>query len=500
MGGAVMSEYLLSIDNGLTTTKAVLFSPDGREIASGMVETIIENRGDQAEIDMELQWRNTVSAIKEVLAKSGINPAEIAGIGNSGHGAGVYLLDREGRPVRKAISSMDGRAVEIIRNWDREGVSNFPQTYQHMWNGQPLPLLYWLKQNEPESYQKTATLLMAKDWIKYKLTGVMATEYTDASNSGLVNLNTKNYDPHIFSPYGMAEIYEKLPELRKSAAITGYVSKEASQVTGLKEGTPVMGGLFDVVACALGSGIYDHRRYSITAGTWNINAGVEEKIIPSPDIMEWVCYADNEKYICIDSSATSTVNLEWFIKNIIEAFGAVPHDRKLYQKIDQEVARFQPDEVEIYYLPFIYKSKLTHKMDGGFFGIKASHNTYHLLRAIFEGVAFAHLKHIDNLRKGGIVKDAASLSGGASKSEIWCQLFADILNIDIITTKASQVGALGTAICTAVAVGVSPSFEQAVKSMVKEERRYHPSGNNRIYMEKYRKFNKIIDTFDNNIL
>lgn len=233
--------YVMSIDNGLTTTKAVIFNLDGHEIAAGVVDTVIENKGDWAEIDMELQWKNTVSVIQAVLAKSGINAAEIIGIGNSGHGAGVYLLDQYGSPVRKAISSMDGRAADIIENWRRNGITNYSLTYQNMWLGQPVPLLYWLKQNEPANYQKVHTILMAKDWIRYRLTGELNLEYTDASNSGLVNLMAKALDPEIFGPYGVSENYDKLPPLRKSMAIAGFVTKKAALETGLKEQTPVMG-------------------------------------------------------------------------------------------------------------------------------------------------------------------------------------------------------------------------------------------------------------------
>ncbi len=497
----MLGGYVMSIDNGLTTTKAVIFNLDGHEIATVVVDTVIENKGDWAEIDMELQWKNTAAVIKAALAKSGIDAGEVIGIGNSGHGAGIYLLDQSGNPVRKAISSMDGRAVDIIENWQRNGITNYALTYQNMWLGQPVPLLYWLKRNEPANYQKVHTILMAKDWIRYQLTGELNLEYTDASNSGLVNLTTKTFDPEIFSPYGIPEIYEKLPPLRKSMAVVGYVTRQAALETGLKEGTPVIGGLFDVVACALGSGIYDNKKYSITAGTWNINSGVEEKIFASPDIMEWVLYADNEKYMCIDSSATSAVNLEWFIKNIID--GLAPesfHQDNIYQLIDQNIVRFTPEEVQIIYLPFIYKSKLAKKTDGGFFGIKASHNVYHLLRAVYEGVAFAHLKHIDNLRKGGIVKQIGSLSGGASKSPFWGQLFADVLNIEIVTTKASQVGALGIAIAATVATGVYKNIEDAVRVMVREQQRYYPNQNTGAYREKYRRFNQIIDLYDHNIL
>lgn len=212
-------------------------------------------------------------------------------------------------------------------------------------------------------------------------------------------------------------------------------------------------------------------------------------------------YADNEKYMCIDSSATSAVNLEWFIKNIITGFAPEPiHPDNIYQLIDQKIARFAPDEVQIIYLPFIYKSKLTKKTDGGFFGMKASHNVYHLLRAVYEGVAFAHLKHIDNLRKGGIVKQIGSLSGGASKSPFWGQLFADVLNMEIVTTKASQAGALGIAIASTVATGVYQSIEEAVRVMVCEQQRFQPNQNTGAYREKYHKFNRIIDLYDHNIL
>lgn len=495
-----MAKCLLCIDNGLTTTKAVIFSVEGQEIASHVVDTIIENKGDHAEIDMELQWKNTVLTIRGVLAKTGISNEDIVGIGNSGHGGGVYLLDSNGNPVRKAISSMDGRAAGIVDGWHQNGVTNFDLTYQNMWNGQPLPLLHWLKQNEPQNYRNIATILMAKDWIRYKLTGELNLEYTDASNSGLVNLQTKNFDRNIFSPYQMDEIYDKLPAMRKSIAVAGQVTSQAAAETGLKEGTPVIGGLFDVVACALGSGIYDNRRYSITAGTWNINAAVESEITPSPDIMEWVLYADPEKYICIDSSATSTVNLEWFLKNVFCGLETgVTHDKDIYRTIDQKLSEFQPNEVDIIYFPFIYKSKLTKKMDGGFFGLKASDNAFHILRAVYEGVAFAHLKHIDNLRKGGIVKQTASLSGGASKSAFWCQLFADILGIDIITTQSSQVGALGVAIATSVAVGIYRNLGEAVQAMVKEEKHYYPGPKTQPYQEKYQRFNRIIEAFDKNL-
>jgi len=485
------------VDYGLTTTKAVLFNPDGTEIGSSSAKTEISNIGDFAEIEMERQWKTTAGVIRSCLQKTGTDPRLVTGVGCSGHGAGLYPLDKRGRPVRKAISSMDGRAVGIIRDWKAKGLSSYRKTYQHMWNGQPVPLLFWLKENEPDNYRVIHRICMAKDWIKFKLTGELTTDFTDASCAGLLNLEEKRYDPELFQPYQIEEVFEKLPAVSKSTDLVGAVSKTAAEETGLVAGTPVIGGLFDVVACALGSGVYDESKYSITAGTWNINSAVGNRLLPSEEIMMWSLYADGEKYICIDSSATSAVNLEWFIKNVIMGFNGLQYDySQIYAKIEAGIRDFTAEEVDLIYLPFLYKSKLTRELDGGFVGFRASHNIYHLLRALYEGVVFGHRRHLENLRRGGIVKEQAALSGGAVNSECWCQLFADILGIEIITTKASEIGALGTAIAVSVATGEYRSLEEAVQGMVSVNKHYYPGRDSLTYQKKYERFTEIIDRLD----
>lgn len=492
-----MDRYLMAIDNGLTATKAVIYSLEGKEIASSVAKTEIEVSGDFAEINMEAQWKKTAKVISEAIQKAEINPSSVIGIGNSGHGAGLYSVDDSLKPVRNAILSMDGRVSGIISRWTEEGRSNFGRVNHEFWNGQQVPLLYWLKINEPENYHKMHKVFSAKDWIKLRLTGKVTTEYTDASNSGVVNLWTKNYDREIFSSFDVDEAYDKMPELRLSTDIAGYVSRQASEETGLAEGTPVIGGLFDCIACALGSGVYNSGQYGITAGTWNINLAIEDDLIKADDTIKCSFHPDKEKYVYVESSATSAVNLDWCVNNILDK--SQMDSSRLYRTIDTEIAGFKPDEVDILYMPFIYKSKLAKNLDGGFWGIKAAHNTYHLMRAVYEGIVFAHLRHLENLKRKGIVKSKASLSGGASNSEIWCHLFADILNVEITTTQSSQIGALGMAICTAAALGEYKSLEEAVKKMVKVKNTYIPDAKaNNSYMDKYKKFTKIIELFDNN--
>ena len=492
------NKYVLCIDNGLSVGKAALIDLTGKILDVGSFKTEVINDGGYSEVDMNLLAKKTLAAIKEVIQKTNVNPADIMSVGNSGHGGGLYLLDKSGRPVRNAISSMDSRAAGLIDKWDKEGVDGYSKTYAHMWNGQAIPLLYWLKENELENYNKINKILFCKDWIKYKLTGKYSTDYTDASNSGLINLNSKNYDSDIYKLYGMEDIHDKLPELSKSEEIIGNITKEVAAETGLIEGTPVISGFIDVVACILGSGLYDESAFSLISGTWSINSAISRDISKSPDIMYSILFADAEKFLVMDSSPTSAVNLEWFLSEVLEKMDCINLNRKqIYKKIDEEILNIKLDQSNVFYFPFIYRSKLSKKMEGTFYGFNASHNIYHLIYSIYEGVVFSHHMHINNLKKGGLERNNAVLSGGAANSSLWCQMFSDILNMEVLTTETNEVGVLGLAICQAIGLNIFKNLKDAINKMVRIKSVYKPYFNkNIIYMERYAEFKRIKQLLD----
>jgi L-xylulokinase len=492
-----MEKYLLSIDNGLTATKAVLFHINGRQIASSLDKTTVIDRGVFSEIDMDQQWATTARCIRNVIEKAGINPSQIAAIGGSGHGAGLYLLDQENKPLGMAATSMDSRSSGIVKEWQERNISAYDLTLHPVWAGQAVPILRWLKDNDPDRYNHIHKILSVKDWIKFRLTGCITCEYTDASNSGLINLKTRSYDKEILNLFGIEEMMERLAPLSGSAEIIGYVTDESAAQTGLAAGTPVTAGLFDVVSCALGSGVFNNSAYSLIAGTWNINSGIEERIVECQPDTKCSLFADEIHYIYVESSATSAVNLEWFLDNLVFGFGNTVTDKgKLYQTIDKGIAKLQPEEPGIIYSPFLYSSYLAKGVHAGFYGIRAEHTVFSLLRAVFEGVAFAHKMHVENLKKGGIVRDKAVLSGGASNSGVWCQIFADILNLEVMTTETSQAGALGTAVNSAAAIGLYHDYEDAVTKMVKKARTYYPGENAGIYQLKYEAFKELISKIE----
>jgi L-xylulokinase len=492
------NKYILSIDNGLSIGKAALVDLEGNivDVLSFKNQTI--NDGRLSEIDMELFYKKTAGTVRDLILKKSINPADIIAVGNSGHGGGIYLVDDTGNPVRNAITSMDSRGEDLIAKWKKEDIDCYSKTYTDMWNGQAIPLLYWIKENERDNYDRTAKILFCKDWIKFKLTGKYSTDHTDASNAGLIDLRIRDYDAEIYKMYDLADIYKKLPPLKRSDEIAGHITKEAAVETGLKEGTPVIGGLVDFISCLIGSGLKDTNTYSVVSGTWGINTAIKSSLTISPDIMSTVLFPDKTNYLAMEASPNSAVNLEWFLSEVIEKMGCIDLDRKqIYKKINKEIKKIDIDESSVLYFPFIYRSKLSKKMEGVLYGFNASHDMYDLIYSIYEGVVFSHLLHINNLKKGGINCSRLLLSGGASKSSSWCQMFSDILNMEVMTTSTEEVGILGLAIYQALGLGLYSDLTKAIDNMVRIKSVYKPNNlMNNIYMKRFLKFEKIKQSID----
>ena len=312
-----MGKYLLGIDNGSTVSKAALFDLKGNEIAvAGYAADTEYPHPGWTERDMEKLWQSTASAVRDVIAKSGIRPEEIAGIGNTGHGNGVYLLDKQGNPLRNGIQSMDTRAAGIVNEWIERDLHAqvFPYMLQILWPAQPTALLAWIKENEPGNYENIGAILMVKDYIMYRLTGEISGDYTDMSGANLMDVRNKSYSKELMDLYDLSEVYDALPPLKQSSEIAGQVTPTAAQETGLAVGTPVVGGLFDVDASAIGSGVINANQACLVMGSWSINEIITEDPSVDPSIFMTTIFADPSLYLTIERSASSATNLEWFVQ------------------------------------------------------------------------------------------------------------------------------------------------------------------------------------------
>jgi L-xylulokinase len=466
--------YYLCLDCGLTATKAAIFDDKGTQLASISADTARVEDDEISEIDMEAQWERSCELLKRVPKEAGIPAEAITCVGASGHGGGIYPLDDKYIPVGKAITSMDSRSQGIVDTWAREGPDLRARTRHSPWAGQSVPILKWLKLYRPEEYTRIRWILGAKDWMSYKLTGTITTDRTDASNNAMLELECGRYDRAVFEAFGLEECFKKLPPAYPSAEVIGTVSEEASRLTGLAPNTKVIAGMFDVVACAVGSGSMNEKTYSLIAGTWNINTAFDSRLLLPTATVKTSLGPIPGLYAYVESSATSASNLTWFLGSIDLVSGAAHESVPDYERINEEVVKVPPGSGGLLFLPFIHRSQMALGTDAAFLGMRASHAGYNLIRAIYEGVAFAHRQHLDALIASGIERRAVMMSGGATNSDVWCGIFADVLGRTIETSDASQAGARGIAVACAVATGCYSSYSDAMAAMVRPRRRYEP--------------------------
>ncbi|RPI87598.1 MAG: carbohydrate kinase [Chloroflexi bacterium] len=492
-----MTKYLLGIDNGNTFSKAALFDLRGKEVAVAncAADTGYPHPG-WTERDMEMLWQSTAAAVRAVLAKSGVRPEEIAGIGNCGHGNGIYLLDKGGRPLRNGIQSMDTRAAGVVAEWDQRNLHPqvFPFTLQSFWPAQPNALLAWLKKNEPQNYERIGAILLVKDYIKFRLTGEITTDYTDMSAANLMDIREKRYSSELMALYDLSEVYEALPPLKLSSEVIGTVTPDAAQETGLAVGIPVVGGLFDVDASAIGAGVVDVNQACLVMGSWSINDVVTKEPIIDPSLFMTTIFADPKLFLTIEGSATSATNLEWFVNQFCSEERAEAQRRgvSVYEICSEEVASLPPGSTNIIFHPFLYGSNVQPTARAGFYGVAGWHTRAHLLRALYEGVVFGHLSHIEKLRRAGGQINAARLAGGGSRSKVWSQMFADTIQVPMEVTDGNELGARGAALSAAIGAGIYQDYAEAVAQAVSVVRVHEPDpANTPHYLARYVEYERL---------
>jgi L-xylulokinase len=490
------ADYLLGIDNGGTVTKAALYDTSGKERAvAGIKSDIVFPRPGYAEKDTEALWTANVRVIREVLQKTGVNAAQIAGIAVTGHGNGMYLVDGEGRSVYNAINSADSRASDYVQKWYTDGTHDrlLNRICQSIWPGQPVALLAWFQDRSPEVLEGARWVFMCKDYIRFRLTGEALAELTDYSGTGLLNVRTLDYDPELLESFGIESCQSKLPPLRRSAEICGRVSRKAAEETGLQEGTPVAGGLFDISACAIASGIIDPAQLCLIAGSWSINEFISTSPVEAKDLFMTSAYCLPGYWLTMEGSATSASNLEWVVSELIGGETLKAGGQSIYNVCGELAASVSPADSDIVFLPFLYGSNVGPNASSCFLGLHGWHRKEHLLRAVFEGVAFSHKTHVDRLLAYRDAPTVARMAGGAAKSPIWVQMFADVLGIPIELTSNEELGAMGAAICAGVGIGLFASFEEAVARMVRVSHTVGPRADQtELYSTKYSRYQNYV--------
>jgi len=250
--------YYIGLDSGGTFMKAALYDNKGVQVALTRTSaSVINEQQGWVERDLDSLWHDAVVVIKELLATTDINREDIKGISISAQGKGVYLLDKQGDNLGRGIMSSDSRSLSIVKEWLQQGLPEqiYSKTLQTLWTGHPVSIIRWLKDNQPELYSNIGAIMMAHDYIRYRFTGEVGAEITNMSESNFFNAQTGQYDMDLLTLFDIEEVWHALPNIVQPDQLAGSITEKVALETGLVAGTPVFGGLFDVVSTALCSGI-----------------------------------------------------------------------------------------------------------------------------------------------------------------------------------------------------------------------------------------------------
>tara|TARA_R110002094_G_scaffold146465_4_gene135757 strand:+ start:4442 stop:5980 length:1539 start_codon:yes stop_codon:yes gene_type:complete len=488
---------ILAIDSGLTVTKAVVFDVDGRQL--GVARRNLPQNMPSArrvERDMAGLWRATASAIREVLAASASDPADIAAVAATAHGDGLYLLDAAGAPLGSGILSLDSRTAPLVENWRAAGLheQSLRRTGQEPHVSAPSAILAWIRDQEPDRYARIGHVLTCKDWLRFCLAGTIGTDRTEASTS-FTDVRTQTYSTEALALFGLSDLARALPEASHSAEIVGTVTAEAADATGLRQGTPVAAGLHDVTASALGVGAHRVGVIGMVAGTYSINACVSTE--PRIDA-RWFCRNAIEPgcWNNMAISPASTTNYDWFLDTFCagdraraEAEGHTIH-AALAVEIDAALARAS----SVIYHPYLFGSPFGADPSAGFLGLRGWHNRGDVLAALLEGITFNHRQHVDALRSGFDFGEVR-LTGGASRNPTIVRLFADVLGLPVTVTQTDEAAAWGAALCAGAAIGVFERFDADPRDLEEISTTYRPDpGRAAHYDDRYHVFREIADS------
>jgi L-xylulokinase len=275
--------------------------------------------------------------------------------------------------------------------------------------------------------------------------------------------------------------------------VCGYVNAAAAEQTGLPEGTPVAGGMIDLTACAIATGLVDKSRLCVIAGTWGINEYIWDSPLVSPEILLTSVYCLDGYYLITDGSMTSASNLEWFLRECGAGGG-----QAAYAEANALVWSVQAEDCDGIFLPFLYGTNLGVDVKGGFLGLSGWNTKAHMLRAVYEGVVFSHRTHVERLLSlRGDKPEAIRMAGGVARSEVWVQMFADALQLPVEISDHAELGTLGVAMCAGVAAGCFASLKEASQTMTKVSRVLHPDpAKKAIYDAKYARYRLVIEALE----
>lgn len=466
---------LLGIDVGTGGTRALLLDERGRILGSSTSEhaAFASPRPGWAEQDPADWWRATGEAVRGALTRANIDGSAVTGIGLSGQMHGSVMLDDRDDVVRPALLWCDQRTAEECREiTDTVGAARLIEWVSNpALTGFTLPKLLWVRKQEPALWSRVRSVLLPKDYVRFRLTGERATDVADASGTLMLDVARRTWSSDILRAMDISA--NLLPRVYESPETTGVLSAEGASHTGLRAGTPVVAGGGDQAAGAVGMGIVQPGLVSATIGTSGVVFAATDRPAFDPHgRVHTFCHAIPGRWHVMGVTLAAGLSLRWFR----DQFGVVPAEVSLggardpYEFLSDEAASVPPGAEGLLWTPYLMGERTPHldpHARAALVGLTASHTRAHVVRAILEGVAFSLQDTFDIFSEMQVPVARVRLGGGGARSPIWRQIQADVYGHDAEIVEAEEGAAYGAALLAGVGSQVWPSVDAACDAVVR---------------------------------
>ncbi|MFW6301255.1 MAG: xylulokinase [Bacillota bacterium] len=477
-------EFLIGLDIGTSAAKGILIDKAGRLKGETSSNYSVSNpQAGWSEQDPEDWWQATLEVLKKLQSIVTENNGEIAGISFSGQMHSSVFLDKDDEVIRPAILWSDTRTSAECQEIEelaggREKL--IEMTGNKALEGFTAPKVLWLKNNEPENYDKVESLLLPKDYIRYRLTGKKAMDLSDAAGTLMLNVKKGEWHVELLEKLGINP--DILPPLLNSTEVAGEINSQSAELTGIPEGTTVVAGGADNACGAAGSGMVEEGQVMVSIGSSGVILAPADKYqAVSGGKLHLFNHSAAGKYYYMGVMLAAGQALSWYMDNVLpEGWD--------YKKLNAETAEIPAGSENLIFLPYLNGERTPHADANAravFFGLSALHNKAHMARAVMEGVTFGLRDSLELIQDNGIDVKTVRAIGGGAKSKVWQQIIADIFNKPVELLEIEEGPAYGAALIAGVGAGIYNSLEEANQELIKVKEVIQPDP------EKAKKYNEL---------
>lgn len=485
--------HVIGIDVGTSGTKALVVDDEGTVVGSGTGhhEPSVP-RGGWSEQDAEDWWPSTKVAIEAACREAGIEADQIDAVGLTGQMHGLVALDAKMEPIRPAILWNDGRCEAQCHDVEsRFGIERLVElTGNRMLAGFTAPKLLWMREHEPEAFDRVATVLLPKDWIRFKLSGTVAMDVSDASGTAVFDCRNRTWSDELLAALELPRSW--WPDAAESPEVVATVSTEAAAETGLRAGVPIVAGAGDQAASAVGTGLVAEGTIGAALGTSGVTFAPTNSWRATPDgTLHAFCHAVPGCWHLMGVMLSGAGSLDWFRQAVTPDLA---DESDAFMKIEALAEQAPAGAADLLFLPYLSGERTPHpdvNARGAFIGLDRRHERPHLARAVFEGVTHGLADCLDLVRRTGVEAEIVRLSGGGMKSRLWKQTCADLFGTPVVTTTTTEGTAFGAAILATVGAGHFADVPSACSSWIRETERLDPGPDAGILAERHEVYAKL---------